>query len=163
MTGFELRHNRKKVECIIESRSLHAEALISVIGACAEKGFHYRLEDNSNAAPNMSLDAFMAEHTSEDNASFSEILEGINKRKRERYQWLHGQIEQKKVPILSYTFKAYAIKTLLRRNWVTSRFTSSATRPENLDMNVLAYSLLPLPYITRCASMWVSIRSLECC
>ena len=45
----------------------------------------------------MSLDAFMAEHTSEDNASFSEILEGINKRKRERYQWLHGQIEQKQV------------------------------------------------------------------
>ena len=39
----------------------------------------------------------MAQHTSEDNASFSEILEGINKRKRERYEWLHGQIEKKQV------------------------------------------------------------------
>lgn len=117
MTGFELRLNRKNVECIMKSRPLHAEALISVIGACAKKGFCYRLEDNSDAAPNMSLDAFMAEHTSEDNASFSDILEGINKRKRERYHWLHGQIEQKKVPILSYTSEAYAISTLLRRKF----------------------------------------------
>ena len=42
----------------------------------------------------------MAEHTSEDNASFAEILEGINKRKRERYNWLHGQIKEKEVCLL---------------------------------------------------------------
>jgi len=45
----------------------------------------------------MSLDAFMATHTSEDNASFAEILEGINKRKRERHAWLHNQIKEKEV------------------------------------------------------------------
>jgi len=45
----------------------------------------------------MSLDAFMAQHNSEDNASFAEILEGINKRKRERYAWLHGQVKAKEV------------------------------------------------------------------
>lgn len=59
--------------------------------------------DAGSAAPPMSLDAFMAEHTSEDNASFSEILEGINKRKRERYKWLHGQIEEK-VQALPFPF-----------------------------------------------------------
>ena len=47
------------------------------------------------AAPDMSLDAFMATHTSEDNASFAEILEGINKRKRERHAWLHTQVKDK--------------------------------------------------------------------
>ena len=47
------------------------------------------------AAPDMSLDAFMATHTSEDNASFAEILEGINKRKRERHAWLHNQVKDK--------------------------------------------------------------------
>ena len=79
------------IKVLLEQSHGLSMLLISEPGRCS------RLEENNNAAPNMSLDAFMAEHTSEDNASFSEILEGINKRKRERYQWLHGQIEKKQV------------------------------------------------------------------
>ncbi|QSL65802.1 hypothetical protein MERGE_000080 [Pneumocystis wakefieldiae] len=38
--------------------------------------------------PNLSLDQFQATYTSEDNASFAEILERQNERKRDAYRWL---------------------------------------------------------------------------
>ena len=53
---------------------------------------------STSVAPKMSLDRFMAKHTSEDNASFGEILEGINKRRRERYAWVHGGSKGDQVP-----------------------------------------------------------------
>jgi hypothetical protein len=40
------------------------------------------------AVAGMSLDKFMARHTSEDNASFNEILETSNKRRRISKPWL---------------------------------------------------------------------------
>ena len=50
-------------------------------------------------APNMSLDQFTSKFTSADNASFDEIMEGINKRHREKHAWLYRAIEQKKVKL----------------------------------------------------------------
>lgn len=47
----------------------------------------------------MSLDKFMAKHMSEDNASFKEILDGINKRRREKYAWVHGLNRENEVII----------------------------------------------------------------
>ncbi|KAF9904087.1 DiGeorge syndrome critical region protein 14 [Lobosporangium transversale] len=39
----------------------------------------------------LSLDEFQARYTSEDNASFIEIVEKINSQKREKYRWLYEQ------------------------------------------------------------------------
>lgn len=39
----------------------------------------------------LSLDQFQARYTSEDNASFNEILEKMNLRKKEKYSWLYDQ------------------------------------------------------------------------
>ncbi|KAF9960791.1 DiGeorge syndrome critical region protein 14 [Mortierella alpina] len=42
----------------------------------------------------LSLDQFQARYTSEDNASFNEIVEKINARKKEKYRWMYDQEEQ---------------------------------------------------------------------
>ncbi|KAG0031222.1 DiGeorge syndrome critical region protein 14 [Podila clonocystis] len=39
----------------------------------------------------LSLDQFQARYTSEDNASFNEILEKMNMRKKEKYSWMYDQ------------------------------------------------------------------------
>jgi len=44
--------------------------------------------DAAKAVAGMSLDKFMAQHTSEDNASFNEIVEASNKRRRVMKPWL---------------------------------------------------------------------------
>ncbi|KAI9139358.1 nuclear protein Es2-domain-containing protein [Paraphysoderma sedebokerense] len=43
----------------------------------------------------LSLDAFQTKYTSEDNASFSEILDKMNEKKRERYRWIYDKEKQK--------------------------------------------------------------------
>lgn len=43
----------------------------------------------------MSLDSFMAAYTSEDNASFSEILEKQNAERRQKYAWIYEKDERK--------------------------------------------------------------------
>lgn len=43
------------------------------------------------AVEGMSLDRFMAKHTSEDNASFAQIMEESNKRRRLSKPWLFEQ------------------------------------------------------------------------
>ncbi|KAF9942055.1 hypothetical protein BGZ65_011356 [Modicella reniformis] len=53
-----------------------------------------RTNDESGKEPidtSLSLDQFQARYTSEDNASFIEIVEKINAQKREKYRWLYEQ------------------------------------------------------------------------
>lgn len=47
----------------------------------------------------MSLDQFQAMYTSEDNASFNEIMEKVNARKQEEYNWMH-KLEQKSMLLI---------------------------------------------------------------
>jgi len=47
----------------------------------------------------LSLDQFQARYTSEDNASFMEIVERINAQKREKYRWLYEQGKKKQLLI----------------------------------------------------------------
>lgn len=48
------------------------------------------LEENT-IDTSLSLDQFQARYTSEDNASFNEILEKMNMRKKEKYSWMYDQ------------------------------------------------------------------------
>ncbi|KAF9980821.1 DiGeorge syndrome critical region protein 14 [Mortierella antarctica] len=47
-----------------------------------------------NIDTSLSLDQFQARYTSEDNASFNEIVEKINARKKEKYRWMYDQENQ---------------------------------------------------------------------
>lgn len=47
----------------------------------------------------LSLDQFQMRYTSEDNASFNEIIEKINSQKKEKYKWLYDQ-EKKSMRLL---------------------------------------------------------------
>lgn len=44
-----------------------------------------------NVDTSLTLDQFQARYTSEDNASFNEIVEKINARKKEKYSWIYDQ------------------------------------------------------------------------
>ncbi|KAF9112996.1 hypothetical protein BGX27_002392 [Mortierella sp. AM989] len=47
----------------------------------------------------LSLDQFQARYTSEDNASFNDIIEKINTQKREKYRWIYDQ-EKKRMKFI---------------------------------------------------------------
>ncbi len=51
------------------------------------------------AVEGMSLDRFMAKHTSEDNASFAQIMEESNKRRRLSKPWLFEQKDKVCTPL----------------------------------------------------------------
>lgn len=51
------------------------------------------------AVEGMSLDRFMAKHTSEDNASFAQIMEESNKRRRLSKPWLFEQKDKVSTPL----------------------------------------------------------------
>lgn len=46
--------------------------------------------------PNLSLDAYMSKNTSEDNASFAEILEETQQKHREKHAWLYENESSRK-------------------------------------------------------------------
>jgi protein DGCR14 len=50
-------------------------------------------ETQEGSEKTMGLDAFLATHTSEDNASFELILERMNEKKREKYKWVYEKEE----------------------------------------------------------------------
>lgn len=45
-------------------------------------------------APLLTLDRFLAKHTSEDNASFAELLQDMNERRKRAAPWLHRLHQQ---------------------------------------------------------------------
>lgn len=45
-------------------------------------------------APPMTLDRFLSKHTSEDNASFAELLQDMNDRRKQAQPWLHATHQQ---------------------------------------------------------------------
>ena len=45
-------------------------------------------------APPMTLDRFLSKHTSEDNASFAELLQDMNDRRKQAQPWLHAAHQQ---------------------------------------------------------------------
>uniref|UniRef100_T1J2N2 Uncharacterized protein n=1 Tax=Strigamia maritima TaxID=126957 RepID=T1J2N2_STRMM len=49
--------------------------------------------ENREKTKNVSLDTYLARHTSEDNASFSTIMEDAKKEHREKYTWLYEREE----------------------------------------------------------------------
>lgn len=86
------------------------------------------------AVEGMSLDRFMAKHTSEDNASFQQIMEESNKRRRLNKPWLFEQ--QDKVSAHSThapIHQSIALPGSLHRYWVqpaegcASHFAPSVT------------------------------------
>ncbi|KAF9433725.1 DiGeorge syndrome critical region protein 14 [Entomortierella beljakovae] len=54
---------------------------------------------NSTIDTSLSLDQFQARYTSEDNASFNDIIEKINTQKREKYRWMY-ELEKKQSRLL---------------------------------------------------------------
>ncbi|KAF9929390.1 hypothetical protein FBU30_001594 [Linnemannia zychae] len=56
-------------------------------------------DDRDVIDTSLSLDQFQMRYTSEDNASFNEIIEKINAQKREKYKWLYAQ-EKKSMRLL---------------------------------------------------------------
>ncbi|KAG0051084.1 DiGeorge syndrome critical region protein 14 [Gryganskiella cystojenkinii] len=50
---------------------------------------------------NLSLDQFQAKYTSEDNASFLEIMDKVNTRKKDEYHWMYDQ-EKKSMHLIEY-------------------------------------------------------------
>ncbi|KAK3842316.1 MAG: nuclear protein Es2-domain-containing protein [Linnemannia gamsii] len=63
----------------------------------------------------LSLDQFQMRYTSEDNASFNEIIEKINTQKREKYKWLYDQ-EKKNMRLLENGDNTNPDKRLLRES-----------------------------------------------
>ncbi|KAG0374513.1 hypothetical protein BGX24_010320 [Mortierella sp. AD032] len=63
----------------------------------------------------LSLDQFQMRYTSEDNASFNEIIEKINTQKREKYKWLYDQ-EKKNMRLLENGDNTNPDKKLLRES-----------------------------------------------
>ena len=66
-----------------------------VDGKEGETGKQEKEEEGAKDPLNdLSLDQFLASHTSEDNASFSDIVDKMNERKREKYKWLYDREEK---------------------------------------------------------------------
>lgn len=72
----------------------------------------------------LSLDQFQARYTSEDNASFIEIVERINAQKREKYRWLYEQ--GKKSQLLIENGQSSGQKLLLEAGQIVDQDTGVA-------------------------------------
>ncbi|KAG0339344.1 DiGeorge syndrome critical region protein 14 [Podila horticola] len=83
--------------------------------------------EESTIDTSLSLDQFQARYTSEDNASFNEILEKMNRRKKEKYSWMYDQekksmrlIEQSNNPEMKLLRQSGEDSDLLQRSDDTS-------------------------------------------
>lgn len=74
------------------------------------------------APPPVSLDTFLAVHTSEDNASFSDIMADTAEKKRQKQPWLHEDKNQVRhdqqrptlvLPLLTHSHSTYLLVVCL--------------------------------------------------
>ena len=99
----------------------------------------------------MSLDRFMAKHTSEDNASFAQIMVESNKRRRLNKPWLFEQKDKVSHSSSSCLMIALAMRSSLFLFWLYWRQTSArpccltCTSVQNLICTTDKYALLSAP------------------
>ncbi|KAF8985968.1 hypothetical protein BGZ46_000054 [Entomortierella lignicola] len=88
----------------------------------------------------LSLDQFQARYTSEDNASFNEIIEKINAQKREKYRWMYDQ-EKKQMRLIDNDQRADQ-KLLRQAGEVDDKQENNSTSSQDQEGEISKLALM---------------------